>query len=147
MKVPQRFCGTRSQAQNRLTFFTTFLANSEDDKLMIVCSCCFFVDFFFVVVFLLFFFAVFFFISSEETKFEISCIGINLNEISNSIFGKKKSLEKYFKMSSAENFSQSAKRQSFPRYWRILSSADNLCKQFGPRSGPTKRRAWSGSTV
>ena len=26
-----------------------------------------------------------------------------------------------------------------------MSSADYLCKQFGPRSGPTRRRAWSGS--
>ena len=30
---------------------------------------------------------------------------------------------------------------SFPCWWRILSSADNLCKHFGSRSGPTKRRA------
>ena len=28
-----------------------------------------------------------------------------------------------------------------------VSSADNLCKQFGPRSGPTKRRARSGSKL
>ena len=28
-----------------------------------------------------------------------------------------------------------------------LSSADNLCKQFVPRSGPTKCRAWSGSKL
>ena len=27
------------------------------------------------------------------------------------------------------------------------SSADNLCKQFGPRSGPTLCRAWSGSKL
>ena len=27
------------------------------------------------------------------------------------------------------------------------SSADNLDKQFGPRSGPTNRRAWSGSKL
>ena len=27
----------------------------------------------------------------------------------------------------------------------LVSSADNLCKQFGSRSGPTKRRSWSGS--
>ena len=27
-----------------------------------------------------------------------------------------------------------------------MLSADNLCEQFGPRSGPTKRLAWSGST-
>ena len=26
-------------------------------------------------------------------------------------------------------------------------SANNLCKQFGPRSGPTKCRAWSGSNL
>ena len=26
-------------------------------------------------------------------------------------------------------------------------SADNLCKQFGPRSGPTKCWAWSGSKL
>ena len=25
-----------------------------------------------------------------------------------------------------------------------LSSADNLCKQFGPRSGSTERRSWPG---
>ena len=29
----------------------------------------------------------------------------------------------------------------------LVSSADNLCKQFGPRSGLTKRRAWSGSNL
>ena len=29
---------------------------------------------------------------------------------------------------------------SFPRYWRLLSSADNVCKQFEPRSGPTKSK-------
>ena len=28
-----------------------------------------------------------------------------------------------------------------------VSSADNLCKQFGPRSGPTKHRAWSESKL
>ena len=28
-----------------------------------------------------------------------------------------------------------------------LSSANNLCKQIGPRSGPTKCRAWSGSNL
>ena len=27
----------------------------------------------------------------------------------------------------------------------LVSSADNFCKQFGPRSGPTKCWAWSGS--
>ena len=26
----------------------------------------------------------------------------------------------------------------------LVSNADNLCKQFGPRPGPTKCRAWSG---
>ena len=35
--------------------------------------------------------------------------------------------------------------------WRTLclrvSSADNLCKQFGPWSGPTKCRAWSRSKL
>ena len=28
--------------------------------------------------------------------------------------------------------------------WRLLSSADNLCKQFGTTSGLTKCRSWSG---
>ena len=28
-----------------------------------------------------------------------------------------------------------------------VSFADNICKQFGPWSGPTKRRAWSGSKL
>ena len=28
-----------------------------------------------------------------------------------------------------------------------MSSADNFCEQFGPRSGPTKCRAWSGSNL
>ena len=31
--------------------------------------------------------------------------------------------------------------------WRILSSAENLCKLFGPRSGPTLCRSWSGSKL
>ena len=26
-------------------------------------------------------------------------------------------------------------------------TADNLCKQFGPRSGPTERQTWSGSKL
>ena len=30
---------------------------------------------------------------------------------------------------------------------RLVSSADNLCKQFGPRSGLTKCQAWSGSKL
>ena len=29
----------------------------------------------------------------------------------------------------------------------LVSSADNLCKQIGPRSGLTKRRAWSESNL
>ena len=29
----------------------------------------------------------------------------------------------------------------------LVLSADNLCKQFVPRSGPTERRAWSGSKL
>ena len=29
----------------------------------------------------------------------------------------------------------------------LLTSNDNLCKQFGSRSGPTKRQAWSGSKL
>ena len=29
----------------------------------------------------------------------------------------------------------------------LVSSADNFCKQFGPRSGPTKCPAWSGSNL
>ena len=29
----------------------------------------------------------------------------------------------------------------------LMSSADNLCKQFGPRPGPTKCRACSGSKL
>ena len=36
---------------------------------------------------------------------------------------------------------------SFLHKWRLLSSADNLCKQFGPRSGKTKCRAWSRSKL
>ena len=29
----------------------------------------------------------------------------------------------------------------------LMSSADNFCKQFGPRAGPTKCRSWSGSKL
>ena len=29
----------------------------------------------------------------------------------------------------------------------LMSSADNICKQFGPRSGATKCWAWSGSKL
>ena len=29
--------------------------------------------------------------------------------------------------------------------WILLSSAENLCKQFEPRSGPTERRSWYDS--
>ena len=28
-----------------------------------------------------------------------------------------------------------------------MSSADNFCKQLGPRSGPTERRSWPGSKL
>ena len=28
-----------------------------------------------------------------------------------------------------------------------MSFADNICKQFGPKSGPTERRAWFGSKL
>ena len=35
----------------------------------------------------------------------------------------------------------------FPSYWRLLSPAHNLCKQFWPRSGLTKCQAWSGSKL
>ena len=34
-----------------------------------------------------------------------------------------------------------------PLFYLLVSSADNLCKQFGPRSDPTKCRAWSGSKL
>ena len=29
----------------------------------------------------------------------------------------------------------------------LVSYVDNLCKQSGPRSGPTKSQAWSGSKL
>ena len=32
-------------------------------------------------------------------------------------------------------------------FYLLVSSANNLCKQFGPRSGPTICRAWSGSKL
>ena len=32
-------------------------------------------------------------------------------------------------------------------FYLLVSSADNLCKQFGPRSGPTKCRACSGTKL
>ena len=61
--------------------FTTLLANSADDKLVI------------------------FFIFFPETGFDISCKLSHLHEISKSVFW-----EKYFKLFSAENDTQSAKR-------------------------------------
>ena len=36
---------------------------------------------------------------------------------------------------------------NFPFLRILLSSADNLCKQFGSRSGPTKHWSWSGSNL
>ena len=33
------------------------------------------------------------------------------------------------------------------KYQQVVLSADNLCKQFGLRSGQTKCRAWSGSKL
>ena len=36
---------------------------------------------------------------------------------------------------------------SFLAFGEILSSADDICKQFGSRSGPTQGRAWSGSKL
>ena len=71
----------------RLTF-TTLWAFSADDKLMI------------------------FFLFFPENRIwhfmQIVSLGDNLHEMSNSVFWEK--YEKYFKMSSAENFTQSAKR-------------------------------------
>ena len=34
-----------------------------------------------------------------------------------------------------------------PCWWRLLPSADNLCKQFGSRPGPTFCRSWSGAIL
>ena len=44
------------------------------------------------------------------------------------------------------------KTAQLPRLWAftlcfLVSSAANLSKQLGPRSGPTKCRAWSGSNM
>ena len=36
---------------------------------------------------------------------------------------------------------------SAPNHLLLVSSADNLCKQFGPKSGPTILRAWSGCNL
>ena len=36
---------------------------------------------------------------------------------------------------------------SLPARGDFCLYADNLCKQFGPRSGPTTCRAWSGSKL
>ena len=54
----------------------------------------------------------------------------------------------------AISFASPANKQSLARetpfnfsFTNYLSSADNIWKQFGPRSGPTKRRAWSGSKL
>ena len=65
--------------------FTTLWANSADDRLLIF----------------LFF--------SQKTGFNILCklSGDNLHEMLKPVFWEKK--KKYFKMSSAENFTQSAK--------------------------------------
>ena len=71
-----------------------FLANSAEDKLVI-------------------FFFLFFFPRTQNLTFhEQIYTGENLHEMSNSVFWEKK--EKYFNMSSAENFIQSAKLQSVP---------------------------------
>ena len=60
------------------------MANSADDKL-----------------------AIFFFDFSQLTGFDISCKLSPMHEMSNPVFWEKK--EKYFKVLSAENFTQSAK--------------------------------------
>ena len=39
------------------------------------------------------------------------------------------------------------KNQEKLTLYLLVSSADNLCKQFGPRSGGTKCWAWSGSNL
>ena len=36
---------------------------------------------------------------------------------------------------------------SYLTLYLLVSSADNFCKQFGPRSRPAKCRAWSGSKL
>ena len=54
------------------------------------------------------------------------------------IFWEK--LIKNISMSFAEYAHSVLSINSFPAIGD-LSSADNFCKQFGPRSGPTKRRA------
>ena len=78
----------KSQNQKSLKLtFTTLMANSADSK--------------FVIFFL-------FFQENRTWHFmQIISNGDNLHEMSNPVFSEK--YEKYFKMSSAENFSQRAK--------------------------------------
>ena len=63
-------------------------------------------------------------------------------------FCKKKITSKLYKQnkSLAHNMYQLHSYILFTLYL-LVSSADNFCKQFGPRSVPTKCRAWSGSNL
>ena len=61
-------------------------------------------------------------------------------------------LAKLKKLEPNENSSQGFSQEVVSTSWFIfkgwcLLSADNLCKQFGPRSDPTKCQAWSGSKL
>ena len=54
----------------------------------------------------------------------------------------------YRKTSFREFFPKCHERaELFSHYYRLLSPADNFCKQVGPRSGPTKLRALPGSEL
>ena len=92
----------------------------------------------------------FFYHFPQNIRFYISCklLPQTICMKSQTLFsGKNK--KKMFKNVICWDFYQSILRfNSFPAcMWQLLSFADNLCKHFGSRSGPTKSRAWSGSKL
>ena len=54
----------------------------------------------------------------------------------------------FMRMYKVQMYGESSEyKQSILTIYLLVLSADNFCKQFGPRSGLTKCRAWSGSKL
>ena len=82
----------------------------------------------------------------EATSPKSQVIGIRPRAYPGSEFVVANTLAKWKKVEPNEinlsqGFSQKVSTSCFVFYSLPAMSADNLCKQFGPRSGPTKCRA------
>ena len=91
--------------------------------------------------------------SSDAKNLGALSIQMDSRAYPSSDFVVANTLAKWKKLEPNEiNFSQGFSQKVVSRSCFVFNtlpamSADNLCKQFGPRSGPTKCRAWSGSKL